>query len=361
MKVTQSSTSKGLRTRLTNHRKYPSLILDGGMGTSLNKLGLTEYEAWGSPRMLSDAHIRNSVKTVHRNFLESGVDIITTNTYDSSFTLGLPEQNSKENQWVFDNIDLAKETIDEFMAKMPKSCDISRPLLAMSVSSVATILFGRAATANREQNTCDDYARCPGYGFKESEIVSYFNVLLTDDILRYAAMGDVSILAFETIGDLLEVEIICDILKTKADILSETALSTWVTLTCPDEKTVDTGDSVTSCIEVLAKCPQVTGVGINCTEPHLITPLIGLIKQALKDYNAEDKLIVVYPNSGETYISDDTLKEGQEDHWKFKTSMYDDWNYADAALEWIKSGVHIVGGCCRITADNIAELVEKLQ
>ena len=45
----------------------------------------------------------------------------------------------------------------------------------------------------------------------------------------------------------------------------------------------------------------------------------------------------------------------------YGSQMYDDWNYADVALEWIKSGVHIVGGYCRITADNIAELVEKLQ
>ena len=356
----QFSTSSVLLTRLTGRHKYPCLILDGGMGTSLNTLGLSEHDAWSAPRMLNDAHIRDSVKTVHRNFLESGVDILTANTYDSSFSIGSSELNFMEKQWVFENLDLARKVIDEFMVKMSKTCNSSRPLLAMSIGSIATLIVGRAETANREQNINDDYARCPGYGFKATDILSYFNARLDDDILRHAAMRDVSILAFETVGDLLEVQIICDVLKTKAALLNETALSTWVTLTCRDEKTVDTGDSVTCCIEVLAKCPQVTGVGINCTAPHLITPLIALIKQVLKDCKIEDKLIVVYPNSGETYISR-ALKNGEKDHWKFKTSLYDDWNYADAALEWIKSGVHIVGGCCRITAENIAELVEQLQ
>jgi S-methylmethionine-dependent homocysteine/selenocysteine methylase len=41
--------------------------------------------------------------------------------------------------------------------------------------------------------------------------------------------------------------------------------------------------------------------------------------------------------------------------------MYKDWNFADAAVEWVDNGVNIIGGCCRITAKEIAELVGKLE
>ena len=349
-----------LRKRLINQPKAPCLILDGGMGTSMSNMGFSEYDTWSAPRRLNEAHIRDKVKEVHMNFLESGVDILTTSTYDFDYELDDTGPYQMKSQWVFENLNLVKETVDEFMAKKSKSVDVLRPLLAMSVGSVATRITGRAETANREHEVDHDgdCTRVEGYGYKASEIIHYFNVRLADDILRHAAMYDVAVIAFETVGDLLEVQVICDVLKTKADLLTKTAMSTWVTLTCLDEETVDTGGSVTACIELLARCPQVTGVGVNCTEPHLVTPIIGKIKQVLKECDAEDKLIVVYPNSGEIYLSRD-LKDGETNYWKAHSS-YKDWNFADAAMDWIDNGAHIVGGCCRITAQDIAELAQKV-
>ena len=129
------------------------------MGTSLGYLGLNEFDAWSAPRRLGEPHIRNSVKKVHIDFLESGVDIITTNTYDSQFEAVGGEQTYKRIQWVLDNIDLANEAIDEHLWKLPTKCKSDRPLLAMSVGSFATVITGRAETANREQNSDDDCRR----------------------------------------------------------------------------------------------------------------------------------------------------------------------------------------------------------
>lgn len=340
--------------RLHNKPGKSYLVLDGGMGTSLGLMGLNEFDAWSAPRRLDEPNIRSKVKKVHMDFLESGVDIITTNTYDSQFEAIAGEQTFKKSQWVFDNIDLANEAIDAYLSKLPSNCKSIRPLLAMSVGSFATVITGRAETANREQNSDTDCRRREGYGFDASEIRSYFAARLSNDILRYAGNSNVSVLAIETVGDLLEVQVICGVLQSKAELLNKARLSTWVTLTCPTEKYVDTGASISSCIEELAKCSQVTALGINCTEPHLITPIILSIKEVLKLCCAEDKLIVVYPNSGEIYLSR-ALKEGETDHWKMQ-SMYKDWNFLDASKEWIDNGANIIGGCCRITADNIAEL-----
>ena len=220
------------------------LVLDGGMGTSLGYLGLNEFDAWSAPRRLGEPHIRNSVKKVYMDFLESGVDIITTNTYDSQFEAVGGEPTYKRIQWVLDNIDLANEAIDEHLLKLPTKSKTIRPLLAMSIGSFATVITGRAETANREQDSDDDCRRRKGYGFETSEIRSYFDARLNNDILKYAGNSNVSVLAFETVGDLLEVQVICDVLKSKADMLTETELSTWVTLTCCTEQTVDTGGSL---------------------------------------------------------------------------------------------------------------------
>lgn len=340
--------------------KQSCLILDGGMGTSLNSLGLNECEAWSSPHHLNEEPIRIAVKNVHKQFLNSGVDILTTNTYNSVIPVDVVQQDYTKTQWVIDNINIAKECVDEHNAKQGSytKCNVDAgPLIALSVGSFATTIGGRAETANKEMSNTDIY-RCKGYGFPATEIVSYFNGRLSDEILNHATESGVGVVAFETIGDLMEVEIICDVLCSKGDILTKTGLSTWVTLTCVSENSVDTGSSVTSCVEELAKCPYVSGVGVNCTEPHLISSLVKTIKLVLKECNAEEKLIVVYPNSGETYLSRDLI-DGEVEHWR-KSPECTDWNFADSAIEWIEQGVHIIGGCCRINATDIFELKQKL-
>jgi homocysteine S-methyltransferase len=296
--------------------------------------------------------------------LKSGVDILSTNTYHPKFEKFddfFSEEKYKENDWVVENINVANEAIDEFMAT--KSPGAPRPLLALTIgpfASVLGVLGGRATTANRElTDAAEDRFKCEGYGFKAADIRAFYNARLADDILCQAANRGVSVIAIETVGDLLEVKVICDFLKEKGDLLAERGLDTWVVLTCDNADSVDTGGSVTACMEVLARCQQVTGVGVNCTAPQLISPIVAKINKVRKNCSGREKLIVVYPNSGETYLSRD-LKNDETHHWQ-KNSTYKDWNFADAAMKWIDSGVNIVGGCCRITAEDIAELVEKLE
>ena len=363
---------ESLRRRLDELSNQPCLVLDGGMGTALNELGLKENDAWLAPHHLDQVFIRDCVKRAHQAFLESGIDILTTNTYKLSkisivndgVNHGcLMDDEFHFNQLSIDNITLAKETIDEFMAKNDgcgKPSVKPRPLLAVSVSSFSTIVIGRAGTANREHAPGLDCIRCEGYGFGAPVLKSYFHSKMTDEILHHAAKCLVSVLAIETVGDHMEVQVICDVLESKAGILSDTGISTWVTMTCLTTETVDTGGSVIECLEILAKCPQVTGLGINCTEPHLVVPLLKKIKTVLHDCQAEDKLVVVYPNSGETYRSR-MLKEGETEHWTWKDDGSGaDWDFTEAALDWVKHGADIVGGCCRITAQQLAKFVKNV-
>ena len=359
---TTPMTREPLRRRLDELSDQPCLVLDGGMGTALNKLGLDEEDAWFAPQRLDQSFIRDCVKRAHQAFLESGIDILTANTYclgTRNVDSGVTDEKFDFNQFSIDNITLAKETIDEFMAKNDRKVK-PRPLLAVSVGSFSTVVIDRAETANREQTPGVDYVRYKGYGIKSQVIKSYYHARMTNEILNHAAECLVSVLAIETVGDCMEVQVICDVLESKAKALSDTGISTWVTLTCLTTETVDTGGSVSECLEILAKCPQVTGLGINCTEPYLVVALLKKIKAVLNDCQAEDKLVVVYPNSGEMYLNR-KLKDNETEHWIWKDrGSSAGWDFAESALEWVKHGAHIVGGCCRITATDIAEFVEKV-
>ena len=71
----------------------------------------------------------------------------------------------------------------------------------------------------------------------------------------------------------------------------------WVTFTCRDAATVDNGDSFAACVEAVCASPQVVGVGVNCTEPHLVPALLRAARRAA----GPAAVLVCYPNSGECY------------------------------------------------------------
>lgn len=78
-------------------------------------------------------------------------------------------------------------------------------------------------------------------------------------------------------------------------------------------------------------------VGINCTAPAFVMPLI----QALKA--STSKPIVVYPNSGEGW-------DAQTHSW---TGKADPGGFAESARQWRKAGAQIIGGCCRTGPDHV--------
>jgi S-methylmethionine-dependent homocysteine/selenocysteine methylase len=69
-----------------SRRQGSVAILDGGMGTGLGQLGLSEWEAWTAGYRLDDKEIADKVLQVYLEFLRAGVDILTANTYNISAT-----------------------------------------------------------------------------------------------------------------------------------------------------------------------------------------------------------------------------------------------------------------------------------
>lgn len=58
------------------------------------------------------------------------------------------------------------------------------------------------------------------------------------------------------------------------------------------------GDPITECAAVADACARVGAVGVNCTAPRLVHGLILSIRKVTS------KPVVVYPNSGETYVAE---------------------------------------------------------
>ncbi|MDX1396794.1 MAG: homocysteine S-methyltransferase family protein, partial [Gemmatimonadota bacterium] len=90
--------------------------------------------------------------------------------------------------------------------------------------------------------------------------------------------------------------------------------------------------------------PHVVAVGINCTAPELITPLIEIAK------GSTDRPVLVYPNSGETWDARRKVWVG--------TATPTDW--AARAREWRAAGASGIGGCCRVRPADISAIRSAL-
>jgi homocysteine S-methyltransferase len=151
--------------------------------------------------------------------------------------------------------------------------------------------------------------------------------------LGVLADAGADVLAVETIPCLAEVEALL------AE-LDQLAVPAWLSLTCAGRKT-RAGEPAADAFAMAGDCPAVFAVGVNCVSPADAQPLVELA------VNASRKPAVVYPNSGET--------------WQGRRWAGDAAFDPDAAPSWVAAGARLVGGCCRVSPQDIAHTLESLR
>jgi homocysteine S-methyltransferase len=88
----------------------------------------------------------------------------------------------------------------------------------------------------------------------------------------------------------------------------------------------------------------VAAIGINCTAPGHVSSLV----TEARDFT--DKMIIVYPNLGESY-------DAATKTWGSRPSVKD---WLDSTQEWFRLGALGIGGCCRIGPEMIRDLRRRL-
>jgi homocysteine S-methyltransferase len=118
----------------------------------------------------------------------------------------------------------------------------------------------------------------------------------------------------------------------------------WISFSCKDGRHLSDGGLLREAARVCDTGTGVAAVGINCTAPELIGPLI---EEARK---GTDKPILVYPNSGETYDAG-----GKRWHSRPSSCPWEEY-----AVGWVRRGASGVGGCCRVGPDGIERIRRAL-
>lgn len=290
------------------------LVLDGGLATELEARGHDITTAlWSAQLLHSDPQ---AILEAHLAFLEAGADIIISASYQASregfMTLGLSAFAA--DQLIVSSVNLAIEARKRFLARHRKHP--FTPLVAASVGPYGATLH--------------DGAEYRGdYDLNEAALEEFHTrrLQLLDD-------AGADILACETIPNHLEAQVLNRLLR-----MLETPA--WVSFSCRDERHISDGTPLRDMAALFAGNPRVLALGINCTDPQLITPLIGELRAG-----APSKAVVVYPNSGEHWMAEDR-------QWHGAASGMD---HGHAACAWREAGARVVGGCCRVTPAQIAEI-----
>jgi 5-methyltetrahydrofolate--homocysteine methyltransferase len=303
-------------------------VIDGAMGTSIQLLGLSEEDFRGSrladwPSSLKgDNDLLNLtkpevIKTIHKNFLAAGADLIETNTFNataiSQADYGLQEL-APEIAGAGANI--AREVADEWEQTHP--------------GRVA--LVGGAMGPLSKTLSLSPKVEDPGYREVNFEQVhkSYFDQAC-------AMIENVDFLFIETIFDTLNAKAAIAATQDAMDEVGiEVPLIISGTITDGSGRTLSGQTTEAFWISVAHAKPW--AVGLNCAlgasemRPHIAD----LSRVA-------DCRVIAFPNAGLPNAF------GEYDETPKTTSGH--------LSEWARDGlVNLVGGCCGTTSDHVAAI-----
>lgn len=296
------------------------VVLDGGLATALEAAGhdLSD-ELWSAKVLLEDPE---AIREVHRTFLAAGADCITTATYQATLP-GFGKRGISESEGMKllqRAVDLAVDARDTFWSQRENRRGRLRPLVAASIGPYGAFL------ADGSEYTGD-------YGIGEDELYAFHFPRW-----QILADGPADLLACETIPSSSEAEVLLRLLRNTPKSWA------WLSFSCRDDAHLSDGSLFVDMVEACGATPRVAAVGINCTSPTFISPLI----TAARKVTAHP--IIVYPNSGECWDSKRRSWEG--------ASTETDWS--TRCVEWYRLGATGIGGCCRVGPRDIASIRRRL-
>lgn len=309
------------------------LILDGAMGTMIQRYALNEMEYrgerfadWpvdlkGNNDLLSITQ-PDIIREIHHAYLEAGADIIETNSFNSTvISMADYQMESLSDEINEAAAKLARECADEWTRKTPE-----KPRY------VAGILGPTNRTASISPDVNDPAYRNVSYG---ALVAAYRSSV------RALVRGGADIIMIETIFDTLNAKAAIYAVETEFEALGiKLPVMLSGTITDASGRTL-TGQTTEAFYNSMRHIRPIS-FGLNCA----------LGPAELRQYVAElsriaDCYVSTHPNAG--------LPNA------FGGYDLDAANMAGYISEWAQSGLlNIVGGCCGTTPDHIRAIAQAV-
>lgn len=302
------------------------LLLDGALATELERRGADLDDPLWSAKLLVEApHL---IREVHYDYLCAGSDIIITSTYQATFEgfrqRGIPDNRAAELMRL--SISLANDARQQFAAERSGADQRSPPLIAASIGPYGAYLHDGSEYRGR-------------YGLTIEQLMDFHRPRMAT-LAECIHAGEADLIACETIPSQIEAVALVRLLEIEFP-----TLRAWICFSCCDESHICEGDSFAYCVQTIAQSEQICGVGLNCTSPHFVAPLLASVPQNI------GKPLIVYPNGGDKW--DDVNR-----CWLDAERGTD---FANLVPQWYAGGARIIGGCCRTTPRDIHTIKQTLK
>ena len=282
-----------------------TLIIDGGMGTELQRRGVPMNEVvWSGAAVLTHPKV---VREVHEDYIRAGADVIITNTFDST---------------------------RQMLAGIGRGTDVEQ----VHRRAVALAQDARAAAADRPVLIAGSLSTSPpefdhrAYPPPEEELSIY------RESAQLLADAGVDLIALEMLEETTHAPLAMRAAK-------ETGLPVWLGVSCRRDGNrivrftnnvpqVSLADSLDA---LLPLAPDV--VNIMHSEIEVISDALAVVQTRWSGP------VGVYPESG--YFA--------KPNWNF-TDVIPPSDLAREAFRWMDAGAQLLGGCCGTTPAHVHAL-----
>jgi homocysteine S-methyltransferase len=288
------------------------MILDGALATELECRGADLTDALWSAKCLIERP--GLIREVHLDYFHAGADVATTATYQATFE-GFARrgiEGAQAAQLMQDAVSLACAARDEFWSVAPNRAGRLRPLVAASIGPYGAMLADGSEYRGR-------------YALDDAALADFHRPRL-----RVLAQAGADLLACETIPCLREARVLARLLQEFPNVCA------WLSFSCCDGSRTAEGEDIGACVAALSDCPQIAAVGVNCTAPQYVTPLLRRMRRSTA------KPLVIYPNSGEVFAA-------ASKQWRGGSTL----QLGEQARQWQAEGARLIGGCCRTAPADI--------
>ena len=288
----------------------PITLLDGGMGQELlRRSSRAITPLWSADIMLNEPEL---VRDLHRDFIVSGAQVITLNTYSAT-----PQRLARENELAH-----IKELHQSAMNAAIDAIDLAQCSDVLIAGCLPPLVASYRADVS--------------LSFNES-LAGYRQL-----VELQAPASDVFIC--ETMASITEATAACT-----AGL--ESGKPVWVALTVSDTEPgqLRGGESLSAAVTAI-EALGADAILLNCSQPESISASWEPLSDSKVRFGA-------YANG---FVSIAALHPGGTVEELESRQDLNPQQYAEHALKWIRGGASIIGGCCEIGPAHIKALHENL-
>lgn len=294
-------------------------ILDGGMGRELQKRGAPfRQPEWSALALMESPEV---VCDAHRAFIQSGAEVIITNSY------ALVPFHIGEERFSAQAMQLAD--LSGVVAKQASAAEGNKAKVAGSIpplfGSYRPELFQPARAAEIASELINGLAPHVDIWLAETQS------LIAESVSVYQQIR----------------------------LLDPTEKPFWVSFTIEDSEPTEqpqirSGESVKQAVEAMVEL-DVNAILFNCSQPEVMEEALIVARQTLETRQVNSIELGVYANAFPSISKGVVANNGLN-------ALRDDLNYSlytELAEKWRAQGATLIGGCCGIGPEHIEELTKR--